>query len=236
MAAPPTLSPWPAPTLAAAAPVPQPEPLQGVAAPPAARQLISTLLLTAKRLTSRSERAEHAAVKVEQRLHQELLDLPSDWHLVPAADIGRHDRSADHVVIGPGGVFSLYVEHVDEAKVWINTHQVTIDGRPTEHLRHARFQARHAGGLLTAACGFDVTVQSVLVLVGVATMQAISRPAEVHVRDQHDLRDWLCRQPHRLDSRMVTAIHTEVRSGAIGRGDEAGSPADQWCELAPRSA
>ena len=36
-----------------------------------------------------------------------------------------------------------------------------------------------------------------LILIGAATMQTLSHPAEVHVRTQHDIRDWLCRQPPR---------------------------------------
>ena len=38
-------------------------------------------------------------------------------------------------------------------------------------------------------------MQSVLILIGAATVQTLSRPAELHVRTQHDLRDWLCMQP-----------------------------------------
>ena len=88
---------------------------------------------------------------------------------------------------------------------------MTINGRETDHLRQARFAARRAGGLLTDACGFNVTVQSVLVLIGAATVQTLSCPAEVHVRTQHDLRDWLCRQPTRLDTTMAGAVHDHLR-------------------------
>jgi hypothetical protein len=66
-------------------------------------------------------------------------------------------------------------------------------------------------------CGFDVTVQSVLVMIG-ATVHTVSRPAEVHVRDQHDLRDWLCLQPARLDAETIGAINRRVsrsRSEAV---------------------
>ena len=41
-------------------------------------------------------------------------------------------------------------------------------------------------------------------------MQTLSRPAEVHVRDQHDLRDWLCRQPPRLDTDTVSALREHL--------------------------
>jgi hypothetical protein len=91
---------------------------------------------------------------------------------------------------------------------------VTINGRESSRLRRARFEARRSSGLLTDACGFNVTVQSVLILIGAATIQTVSHPPEVHVRAQHDLRDWLCRQPPRLDSDMVRAIYGQVHQRA----------------------
>jgi len=114
------------------------------------------------------------------------------------------------VAFGPGGVFTIYVEHQPGAKVWVSEHAVTTNGRESNRLRRARFEARRSSRDLTDACGFNVTVQSVLILIGAATMQTVSHPAEVHVRTQHDIRDWLCRQPPRLDSDMVRAIYDRV--------------------------
>ena len=211
----PALSPWPAPTLADAAPV-QPAPPHALEPPH--RRPVASLLGTARRLSSRTERAEHAALKEEQRIRDDLTDLPAGWYVLPTLavpglehDDQSADRKLEHVVIGPGGVFLIHVEHQSGAKVWVSEHTVTIDGRESDRLRQARFEARHASGHLTDACGFNVTVQAVLVLIGAAAVQTLSRPAEVHVRTQHDLRDWLCKQPSRLDPDMVRAIHDRVQ-------------------------
>ena len=150
----------------------------------------------------------------------------------PSLDIesvDHHDPDnlhVDHVVIGPGGVFTIYVEHQPGAKVWVSEHAVTINGRESNRLRRARFEARRSSRVLTDACGFNVTVQSVLILIGAATMQTVSHPAEVHVRTQHDIRDWLCRQPPRLDSEMVRAIYDRVH-GATGPASSATSGAPE---------
>ena len=160
-----------------------------------------------------SQRARrHAAAKEEQRISDELDYLPAGWLLLHAPDIASDDdaRRVDHLAIGPGGVFMIYVEHQAGAKVWISEHKVTINGRDSDQLRQARFEARRTSGRLTDACGVGVTVQSVLVLIGAATMQTVSRPAEVHVRTQHDLRDWLCRQPTRLDAETVQAVYDHL--------------------------
>jgi hypothetical protein len=87
---------------------------------------------------------------------------------------------------------------------------LTIDGRDSDRLTQVRSDARRSSGMLTAAIGCNVTAQAVLVLIGAATMQTLSRPAEVHVRDQYDLRDWLCRQPPRLDADAVSALREHL--------------------------
>ncbi len=223
MAASPTLSPWPAPTLTDAAPhktgesaraqaESEPDFTQSIERQP--RRPVGNLLTTARRLSSRSERAERAAAREEQKIEDELADLPAGWFILHSIAIGEFDEHGcdiDHLVIGPGGVFALHLDHQPAAKVWVSEHKVTINGRDTDHLRRARFAARRSTRLLTDACGFGVTVQSVLVLIGAATLQTLSRPAEVHVRTQHDIRDWLCTQPVRLDATTVKAIHDRAR-------------------------
>jgi hypothetical protein len=221
----PTLSPWPAPTLADSAPgqsPPAPEPIAPTIVDPPQQRPIAGLLTTARRLSSRTERAARAALKEEQKIGAELADLPAGWFMLASLGIegvGQHDPDdlhVDHVVIGPGGVFTIYVEHQPGAKVWVSEHAVTINGRESNRLRRVRFEARRSSGALTDACGFNVTVQSVLILIGAATIQTVSHPAEVHVRTQHDIRDWLCRQPLRLDSDMVRAIYDRGSSTTTG--------------------
>jgi len=231
----PTLSPWPAPRLADSASgqlPPTPEPIAPQVNDQPRQRPIAALLTTARRLSSRSERAAHAALKEEQKIGAELADLPAGWFVPASLDTecrDHHDPDdlpVDHVVIGPGGVFTIYVEHQPGAKVWVSEHAVTINGRESNRLRRARFEARRSSRVLTDACGFNVTVQAVLILIGAETMQTVSHPAEVHVRTQHDIRDWLCRQPPRLDSDMVRAIYDRVHRATTAATGAANGPAE----------
>jgi len=177
------------------------------------RRPVAALIETARRLTSRTERAEHAALKEEQRIRADLVDLPAGWFVLHSPDISAFpelDGDADHVAVGPGGVFLIYLEHHLGAKVWVSEHRLTIDGRDSDRLPRVRSEARRSSGSLTAAIGSNVTAQAVLVLIGAATMHTLSRPAEVQVRDQYDLRDWLCRQPPRLDDGAVSALREHL--------------------------
>ena len=206
----PTPSPWPAPTLT---PTVRPEPVEPSRPEPRARHAAHRLLTTARRLANRSERAEHAAAKELHRIEAELDDLPAGWFVVHpngTGALGHLDSEIDHIVIGPGGVFTIHLDHALGARVWVSAQKVTIDGRDSDRLARARFEARRAGGTLSHLCGFDVTVQSVLVLIGAAALQTLNRPAEVHVRIESDLRDWLCRQPVRLDAARAAAIHRQI--------------------------
>ena len=152
------------------------------------------------------------AAREEQRIVEELRGLPAGWFVVAAGEVDLLEAGgcdADHLVIGPGGAFIIRLYHQPAAKVWVSERCMTINGRTSDQLGDARLEARRAGGRLTEECGFDVTVQSVLVMIG-ATVQTVSRPAEVHVRAQHDLRDWLCLQPVRLDAETAGSINERV--------------------------
>ena len=192
---------------------------------------VAALLRTAKRMSSPTERAQHAALKAELRIAADLDDLPAGWFVPPSLptmeSLGESsgdsddDLRPDHVVVGPGGLFLIYVEHRSGAKVWVSEHKLTIDGRDSDRLRRARFAARRASGRISQRCGFDVPAQSVLVLIGAATMHTLSRPAEVHVRTEHDLRDWLCRQPDRLVGDQPAVVSALLSSAATPRVDVA---------------
>jgi hypothetical protein len=229
----PTLSPWPAPTPADWAPrqtPAKPEPIVPQVIDQPQPRRIDALIDTARRLSSRTERAARAALKEELKIGAEVAALPAGWCVLASLDIeclDHHDPDdlhVDHVVIGPGGVFTIYVEHQPGAKVWVSGHAVTINGRESNRLRRARFEARRSSRAFTDACGFNVTVQSVLILIGAATIQTVSHPVEVHVRTQHDIRDWLCRQPPRLDSDMVRAIYDRVRTDERSTASATGGP------------
>ena len=73
------------------------------------------------------------------------LDLPVGWFVLHAADTASFpdlDAGADHVAVGPGGVFLIYLEHHLGAKVWISEHRLTIDGRDSDRLARVRSEAR----------------------------------------------------------------------------------------------
>jgi hypothetical protein len=98
----PSTSPWPAPTLddlvlADAVNEPVQRNSRGAGQPSGAnapRARRDRAVVTGKRLSSRSERAEHAAMKEEQRITLELDDLPAGWFVLHSLDIDPGDDAA----------------------------------------------------------------------------------------------------------------------------------------------
>ncbi|MGZ4674576.1 MAG: nitroreductase/quinone reductase family protein, partial [Ilumatobacteraceae bacterium] len=78
----PSISPWPAPNPAdAATPPPAPTRRSGL------HQLAAGVLEAARRVLDPEVRAEHLAVKEEQRITEDLDDLPCGWFVSPLADV-----------------------------------------------------------------------------------------------------------------------------------------------------
>ena len=87
------------------------------------------------------------------------------WHVLHAVQVGNRGSDIDHVVIGPGGVFTLNTKRRPRANVWVGERAIQVNGQPTPYLRNSRHEAERAGRLLSEALGFPVPVRPVLVFV-----------------------------------------------------------------------
>lgn len=80
------------------------------------------------------------------------------WHFLHAIPVGENGADIDHLVVGPGGVYSLNAKHHPGAKVWVGGNTLMINGQRQPYIRNSRFEAQRASKLLTAGCGFAVVV------------------------------------------------------------------------------
>ena len=72
--------------------------------------------------------------------------------------VGKGDSDIDHVVIGPGGVFTINTKNHSGQKVWVAGRIFLVNGQKQPHLRNAGHEAQRASRLLSAAAGFRVDV------------------------------------------------------------------------------
>ena len=135
-------------------------------------------------------------------------------HAVP---VGERGSDIDHVVIGPGGVFTLNAKHHPGGKLWVGGDTFMVNGQRHPYIRNSRHEAVRAGRLLTAACGFPVRVAGVVVPVGADKSMIKAQPDGVQVVNRMRLVDWLRSLPQALSNPQVAAVFEAARRSTTWR-------------------
>jgi hypothetical protein len=151
------------------------------------------------------------------RVLSRLVTQEPGWQVLHSIPVGTRGADIDHLVIGPGGVFSLNTKHHRGAKVWVGGDTFLINGVRQPYLRNSRHEAERASRLLSAACGFPVEVTGVVVPVGAADVVIKTPPIGVHVINRRRLGRWLRRRLPTLDRATVEAVYEAARRSTTWR-------------------
>ncbi|MGW7364789.1 nuclease-related domain-containing protein [Streptomyces sp. NPDC054841] len=118
----------------------------------------------------------------EKRVGSELNRLSRQgWRVLHSIPLPR-DVDIDHLLIGPGGVFTINTKHHPDKAVWVGDDMVRVNhGKPQPHALKSRAEARRVQRVLEAHCDFTVPVESVLVFVGVTSLDVVATQLEVRV-------------------------------------------------------
>ncbi|MFJ4469188.1 nuclease-related domain-containing protein [Streptomyces sp. NPDC089424] len=124
----------------------------------------------------------------EQRVGAELHRLERHgWrvlHSIPLAD----KVDVDHLLIGPGGVFSINTKHHHKRAVWVGDDSVKVDhGKSAPYARKSRAEAKRVARVLEHYCGFSVPVTPVLVFVGVTDLNVVATQLSVRVYREREV-------------------------------------------------
>ena len=117
--------------------------------------------------------------------------LGPDWTVLHAVPIGTRGSDVDHVAVGPAGVFTINTKFHEDAKVWVGSRRLLVNGQPKDHLRNARYEAERVGQFLAATTGGDVTVTGIVAIVGAKEITVREQPADVRVLRATELVRWL---------------------------------------------
>lgn len=166
------------------------------------------------------ERAYRVGADGEVEVAWRLRKLGEGWHLIHSVPVGERGSDIDHVVIGPPGVFTLNTKNHSRKKVWVAEKAFMVSGQKTNYLRNSRHEAARASKLLTAACGFDVQVQPIIVAIA-ADLTIKAQPADVHVVAHKRIGKWLERRPATLSPVAVEAIFDMARRDTTWRTKQA---------------
>lgn len=108
----------------------------------------------------------------ERKVAEILNYLGSDMTVLHSVPIGTQGADVDHLVIGPGGVFTINTKYHAGASIWTAGFGLQVNG--TSRAKYLRSAAREAGQVenrLSAAAGFAVPVYPVLAFVDPASFR-----------------------------------------------------------------
>lgn len=147
---------------------------------------------------------------VAAQLHR-LAKKDPRWRFLHAIPIGENGSDIDHVVIGPGGVYTLNAKHHPRSSVWVGGNTFLVNGQKQPYVRNSRHEAARVSRLLSDACGFPVPVVGLVVPVGANSLKIKQPPEDVKIVNRMALRDWFRQRPTILDDERVCAIFEAAR-------------------------
>jgi hypothetical protein len=159
------------------------------------------------------ERAWRLGAEGEIAIAAELDRLPSPWRTLHSVPVGDSGSDIDHVVIGPGGVFTVNAKDRPDSKVWIGNSAFILNGPRLRSVSVNRFEASRATQLLTDKVGFAVPVTGLIAIVGAEKLTPRDQPRDgaVVVVRREDIYRWLSRRPAVLDDKQIDAIYAAAR-------------------------
>ncbi|SFD15031.1 nuclease-related domain-containing protein [Klenkia taihuensis] len=162
----------------------------------------------------RPEHSWQAGARGEELVARELARLGHPWTVLHSVPVGRRGSDIDHVVLGPAGVFTLNSKHHRGARIRVDGDRVWVNGQYQHYVRNSRHEANRAARLLSAAVGFPVPAQGVVVPVGAAAFDVRRQPVDVQVVNRARIRRWLSGQPRVWSDAQLALVVQVARSSA----------------------
>ncbi len=128
------------------------------------------------------------------------------WATVHDVPLGRQGTCVEHLLIGPGGLFTVTERRHPGQRVVGRGRAMAVDGRPVAYLRDARLEATRTQDRLLAAGCAQIHVRAVLVLQGTLDLDVLTTPNDPLVVARHEVPELFRRMPVVLDPRRVQAL------------------------------
>ncbi|MGQ0845456.1 MAG: nuclease-related domain-containing protein [Sporichthyaceae bacterium] len=189
----------------------------------AAREAAPTRTLLARLIgVHTDERAWRLGARGERRVAAQLARLGPAWRVLHAVEVGDRGSDIDHVLVGPGGVFTLNAKHHPGARMWVRGDDVGVNGRRVPYVRNSRHEAARAARLLSEACRFPVVVTGVVVPIAIADLDVSRAPDDVLVIPRGALVRGLRRLPTVLEPATVEYVYDRARRSDTWHSQPAG--------------
>jgi Nuclease-related domain len=167
----------------------------------------------------RDERHWRVGAEGEEEVAWRLRKLGKGWHVIHSVPVGDRGSDIDHVVIGPGGVFTLNTKNHTGQSVSVTSTNVFVNGQNTHYFRNSRFEAERAARLLAVACNETVAVHPVIVVMA-AQLTIKAQPPDVSIVARKSVAQWLSRRPAVMTPQRVEEIFEYARRDTTWRGTQ----------------
>lgn len=167
------------------------------------------------------ERAWRIGADGEELVAAQLQQLGPAWKTLHAVPVGGHGSDIDHVLIGPGGVYTINSKNHPGASVWAGGNTVIVNGSKTWYVRNSRYEARRAAHLLTVRVGFPVHVTGLIAVIcdrDRFTVRSQPPGGDVFVLARRKVVDWLCQRGTVLSPAQVGAVFEVARRSTTWTG------------------
>lgn len=136
------------------------------------------------------------------------------WHVLHSVPVGERGSDIDHLLIGPGGVYTINTKNHPGKKIWVGEHAVLVEGQKTPYLRNSRYEAERVRKALLKGLAEEVPVRAVLVLLTGTFLPQVTikkRPDDVLIVDRMDVPGAFKRAPQRMDPDTVARVYDLAR-------------------------
>ena len=155
---------------------------------------------------STESRPWYIGAEGEIAVGRELADLPPGWTVLHAVPIGTKGSDIDHIVIGPGGVFTVNTKHHLGKNIWVGRRALMVNGRKVPYLRNAEYEATRVTKLITERMSSALEVRPLVVIVAPRQITIREKPDRVAVLNSRHLRRWLEKRPAALADADVSSL------------------------------
>ncbi|MGW7075097.1 nuclease-related domain-containing protein [Streptomyces sp. NPDC054866] len=147
----------------------------------------------------------------ERRVGGELQRLSrSGWRVLHSVPLPR-DVDIDHLLIGPGGVFSINTKRHFGKSVWVGDEMAKVShGPPQPYARKSKAEAGRVQAVLERYAHIPVQVQPVIVFVGVTELTKAATQFTVRVYREREV-SALGPLSGVLDARQIDALYAVAR-------------------------
>ncbi len=133
------------------------------------------------------------------------------WETVHDVPLGRQGTLVEHLLIGPGGLFTVTERRHPGERVRARGRTVTVSGRPVNYLRDSHLEAARTQDRLMAAGCAQIHVRGVLVLQGELDLDVSIGPSDPLAVPRNEVPAVFRRMTPVLDDARVAALAKVAR-------------------------